>query len=52
VTEVHTCLEKLLHRNDCHSKIPPDIVLPPHTVIRAPYRTGLTALHPDGHKRA
>ena len=21
VTEVHTCLEKLLHRNDCHSKI-------------------------------
>jgi len=34
VTEVHTCLEKLLHRNDCHSKNTSNIVLPPHTVIR------------------
>ena len=38
VTEVHTCLEKLLHRNDCHNKIPPDIVLPPHTVICTVHR--------------
>ena len=31
-------IEKLLHRNDCHNKIPPDIVLPPHTMICTAHR--------------
>ena len=36
---IHTGDEmKLLHRNDCHNKIPPDIVLPPHTVICTVHR--------------